>query len=129
MEINVSWSVFKNTIDTRGWKIQCIGLLGGANDGYYLSAGNAAMKLTCMVPITDPANDDQTDFETNYLSLVNQDPINGVQTQFEMPNYLLQMANIGIAEVAPGATETAMIKIPGEFSGPQPPADGRYIDA
>lgn len=59
-----NWSDIKSFINTRIVSPQWIVL----NDSYYINVYDGPFSLNCVIPITDPASDEQTDFETNYKS-------------------------------------------------------------
>lgn len=125
MQIGVDWTTIKNFIQTRNLSIQCI----QTADTYYIFAIDNHAELCSQIAITDPPSADQTDFETNFLPSANATVPSNVRTQFEQVSYLLQMSNISSLNMAPGDSATISIKIPGIFSGVNPPCDGRYIDA
>ena len=62
--INVDWDTFKNYKDGRHIPIQYVEF----EKSYQLRIGDDFFKLETFIKKTDPANLDQTDFETNYKS-------------------------------------------------------------
>jgi len=65
--LQIDWVDFKSFIDTHNLSIQYITI----NNSYLMKAFNGAFTLECQVYKTDPANSDQTDFETNYIPTAN----------------------------------------------------------
>ena len=64
----VSWTVLKSFIDTKGASLQWV-----TRDTFYeIYAVDGQYTVQCTVDITDPANPDQIDFETNYKTQGNQ---------------------------------------------------------
>lgn len=73
--VNVSWDELKNFINNKVTSLQYVTL----NNGYYINAIENSFVVQCFIPITNPVNSEQEDFETNYKfkgnkSLLGQNP-------------------------------------------------------
>jgi len=123
--MEVTWSELKQFLDARSLTCQWVQI----SNRYWIKGFDGPFSLSCNILLTDPPSDDQVDFETNYKDKGNISPISNVRTQFEQVQYLLQMSNISSLNIAPGDLATVSMKIPGDFNGVTPPANGRYIDA
>jgi hypothetical protein len=63
----VSWSNIKSFLDSKKIPAQYINF----QDTYWILAADGPFQVWCRIPIVDPASDDQTDFEINYLPNAN----------------------------------------------------------
>jgi len=66
--MEVSWAEFKTFAAARALSVQWVQV----GNRYFLYAIDGALSLRCMVPLTDPAGDDQADFEANFKAAGNQ---------------------------------------------------------
>lgn len=66
--IGVSWTELKNFIANKNISLQAV----KANGGWYVNAVEYSLIVQAFIPIEDPANVDQEDFETNYLPNANK---------------------------------------------------------
>lgn len=60
--MQVQWVDLKAFVIARNLSIQWMQI----SNKYFLQAIDGQFKLECIIPVQDPANDDQLDFETNY---------------------------------------------------------------
>lgn len=116
--INLDWSGIKQFIVQRSVGLQCVDI----NGRYYLWAFDGPMYVTCAIEKSDPAGDDQADFEQNYRAYVNASPKAEVTTQYETDDKDLKLAK-GKADVGQDGTAAVAIKVPGTFGS----RDGRYV--
>jgi hypothetical protein len=84
--INVSWTHLKNFANERNVSIQKI----ETDDLYYLWAFDGPMCVSAQIKKEDPANEDQTDFETNYIANSNKPPKSNVVTASEVNDKTLR---------------------------------------
>jgi hypothetical protein len=120
MQLGVVWSDLKAFASSRSLSIQYI----QTADTYYLFAIDGSAELYSQISISSPANDDQTDFETNFKAAGNKSPTAQVVTQFEQKQYVLALA-CSTAVIGSDGTVTVLIQVPGTPGG----SDGRYINA
>lgn len=121
--MDVSWIDIKQFVDARQIPIQWIRV----GNKYYLEIYDGNFCLKTSIFISDPINDDQLDFETNYKDQGNRSPAALVTTQFELNNKVLKLFS---ATEAYDITDTCIlnIKVPQTFTGLDPIANnGRYV--
>jgi len=124
MQLGTDWTTLKAFVTARNLSVQYI----ATPDTYYIWAVDGQSELITQISIASPSTGDQLDFETNFMPSANASPVGNVRTQFEQVAYLLQMSNMQSSNIAPGASATVTLQIPGTFNGVNPPANGRYID-
>lgn len=69
--MRVQWSALKSFVDSRSLSIQWSDALGF----YQLCAFDGPLSMECNLRIDDPADDDQSDFETHYKANGNKTPL------------------------------------------------------
>lgn len=66
--MRVTWAVFKEFIQARSLRLQYVDIY----NTYWMKCFDGPFSLECIIDKTDPKNDDQLDFETNFQSLSNR---------------------------------------------------------
>lgn len=66
--LNLPWNIFKNIVDSKKLSIQYIIL----NNIYWLEAFDGLFKISCSIVITNPASQEQNEFELSYKNNGNQ---------------------------------------------------------
>lgn len=67
--IQVFWSEFKAYANLNDLEIQYV---TDIDNNYVVMTSNGSFSIVCYIPISSPANADQTDFETNYQPTANK---------------------------------------------------------
>jgi hypothetical protein len=118
--IEVSWDQLRSFVVSRNLSIQWLDI----NDNYYLRAYDGQFGLSALIPKTDPAGDDQVDFETNFKDAGNKTPFNPVTTQTELRDKTLKIFSAS-APVESDGTVTLLVRIPGTAGS----GDGRWVQS
>lgn len=114
----VDWISIKNFIDTRKVSPQWLDI----NNHYYISAFDGSFNIGCILPKTDPASEEQLEFETGYKSNGNKTPKSEVVTQYEKDDKTLKLCR-AVGYVGEDGSASIYIKVPGQFGSGQ----GRYV--
>lgn len=81
--IRVFWSEFKAYVDLNDLEVQYV---IDTDNNYVTVATNGNFSIICYIPISSPANADQTDFETNYEPYANKkiSAVDGGSTRIQL---------------------------------------------
>lgn len=120
MEISIGWNDFKTFVIQRSLSIQCITI----DSIYYLWAIDGFAQVSSKIIISDPASEDQLDFETNFKDQSNKSITTQVVTQFEKRDKTLKLSHAE-GDITEDGTVTLLLKIPG-IPGSE---DGRWISS
>lgn len=116
--ITVRWAYIKAFVDSRSVPLQWV----EDDENYHLCAIDGMFQLCCTL-LKSNANDDLSDFETNYKTLPVSSPNMVVTTQFEKNDKDLKLASALQDVDAVTGLVTVHLKVPGTPGSD----DGRYV--
>jgi len=115
--LDLTWNEFKEAISLKVMSIQYV----STSSYYWIKAFDSQFEIGTAIQISDPKNDDQIDFETNYKPTANKPQTSKVQTKFELDEIILQLACIS-GQADNDGNLVMLFEIPGEVGSPS-----RYI--